>query len=56
MVEPETTAEETATAYPFCVTVYAAAAAVVAFRASLKVSVRVVPLAANTAEVKVGGV
>ena len=55
-VDPETIAVETATAEPFCVTAYALAAAVVAFRASLKVSVSVMPSADRTEETKVGGV
>jgi hypothetical protein len=56
MVDPETTADETLIADPFCVTAYALAAAVVALRASLKVRVSVTPSAANTDEVSVGGV
>jgi hypothetical protein len=56
MVEAATTAEETETAAPFCVTAYAVATAVVAPSASLKVRVNVTPSAANTDEVNVGGV
>jgi hypothetical protein len=53
-VDPDTTADETVTATPLAVTTYALAAAVVAFSASLNVSVRVVPLAARTAPLNVG--
>lgn len=53
-VDPDTTADETVTATPFAVTTYALAAAVVAFKASLNVSVRVVPLAARTAPLSIG--
>jgi hypothetical protein len=53
-VEPETVADETVTAEPLAVTAYALAAAVVAFSASLNVSVSVVPLAARTAPLNVG--
>jgi hypothetical protein len=53
-VDPDTTADETVTAPPFAVTTNALAAAVVTFKASLNVSVRVVPLAARTAPFSVG--